>query len=253
MVLETNILPITQKIILRYYIKMEHLFKELDFSENGGVVLDLSTGAIEGLKKMPVDIFDSIYLGEACNHALVLCVDVRNFSEFLCSQPEEIVFKLIKEFTSNLLSCINHFGYGCSYYKLMGDGALVIWDEANEASVNEALYIFDSYTAFLDDELFKSFGGLGLGGALVEEKVFKYEISAEVSQLKYRDYVGYGINLACRLQELAGKDELVINENLAKIGVPFRIDKSPKIMRELRILKGLKKEDRKRVLFYDNS
>jgi len=245
-------LPITQKIILRYYIKMEHLFKELDFSENGGVVLDLSTGAIEGLKKMPVDIFDSIYLGEACNHALVLCVDVRNFSEFLCSQPEEIVFKLIKEFTSNLLSCINHFGYGCSYYKLMGDGALVIWDDTNETSVTEALNIFDSYSEFLKEDLFKPFDALGLAGALAEEEVFKYEISAEVSQLKYRDYVGYGINLACRLQTLASANELVFNEKLAKSGkVPFKVDTSPEIIKELLILKGLKEDDRRRVLFYD--
>ena len=220
-------------------------------SVNRHVSLNLDASAINGLKKMPVDMFDGVYLGEAHNYALVLCVDVRNFSNFLTAHQDDTVFKLIKEFTSNLLSCINQFGYGCSYYKLMGDGALVIWDEANEASVNEALYIFDSYTAFLDDELFSSFNGLGLGGALVEEKVFKYEISAEVSQLKYRDYIGYGINLACRLQELAGKDELVINETLAKYGaVPFRIDKSPKKLKELRSYKGLKEDDRKQILFY---
>ena len=218
-----------------------------------GISLELDKAAMAGLKKMPVDIFDDIYLGEVHNNALVLCVDVRNFSDFLCSQEEDIVFQLIKAFTSNLLSCINQFGYGCSYYKLLGDGALIIWDEANEDTINEALSLFEAYTEFVDEELFKPHEKLGLGGALVVDEVYKYEMSAELSQLKYRDYVGYGINLACRLQNLAESDELVINENLAKIGVPFRIDKSPKIMRELRILKGLKKEDRKRVLFYDNS
>ena len=220
-------------------------------SANKNISLHLDVGAIKGLKKMPVDIFDGVYLGEVHNYALILCVDMRNFSDFLTHNQDETVFKLISEFTSNLLSCINQFGYGCSYYKLMGDGALIIWDEANENSVNEALYIFDSYTAFLDDELFSSYSDLGLGGALVEEKIYKYEISAEVSQLKYRDYIGYGINLACRLQELAGKDQLVINETLAKYGgVPFRIDKSPKKLKELRSYKGLKENDRKQVLFY---
>ena len=60
----------------------------------------------------------------------------------------------------------------------------------------------------MDEELFKPYPGLGLAGALVMDKVFKYEISAEASQLKYRDYVGYGINLACRLQGLARRGRI---------------------------------------------
>jgi hypothetical protein len=238
---------------------------------NKNITLVLDPSAVKGLKKMPVDMFDGVYLGEAHNRALVLCVDVRNFSDFLRSQEEllrpfdglglaealvdekdDTVFNLIREFTSNFLSCVNQCGYGCSYYKLLGDGALVIWDEANEQSVNEALAVFDTYTDFVNEELFKPFKGLGLAGALVEEKVVKYEISAEVSQLKYRDYVGYGINLACRLQALAGADELILNETLADSGfVPFRTDSSRSILKELRGLKGLKDHDRERVLFYD--
>ena len=231
---------------------LDILINELDATGNKSVNLELDHGAVEGLKKMPVDMFDGVFLGKAYTSALVLCVDVRNFSDFLCSQPDDIVFKLIKEFTSNLLSCINQFGYGCSYYKFLGDGVLVIWDETNENSINEALYVFDSYTAFLDEELFKPFDALGLAGALVQEKVFKYEISAEVSQLKYRDYVGYGINLACRLQALAGADELVLNDTLAQSGViPYKVDKSPERMKDLHLFKGLKEDDRQHVLFYD--
>ena len=217
-----------------------------------GVELDLS--ALAGLKKMPVDIFDDVYLGEVKEKALVLCVDVRNFSDFLCSNDEGDVFKLIKDFTSNLLSCVNQFGYGCSYYKLMGDGAIVIWDETDETAVAGALEVFDSYTVFLNEELFKPYPGLGLAGALVMDKVFKYEISAEASQLKYRDYVGYGINLACRLQALAAADELVINRNLAATGlVPCRNNSCEDGLTELRALKGLKEEDRDAVLLYDRS
>jgi hypothetical protein len=244
---------------------------EQNFLKSRNVTLVLDPSAVKGLKKMPVDMFDGIYLGEAHSKALILCVDVRNFSDFLRSQEElfkpfdglglsevlvdekdDTVFHLIKEFTSNFLSCVNQCAYGCSYYKLLGDGALVIWDETNDQSVNEALSVFDTYTDFVNEELFKPFKGLGLGGALVEEKVVKYEISAEVSQLKYRDYVGYGINLACRLQALAGANELILNEALVGSGsVPFRIDKSSHIMKELRSLKGVKDHDRERVLFYD--
>jgi len=220
-------------------------------SEGGGACVELDASALAGLKKMPVDVFDDVYLGAVKPDALVLCVDVRNFSDFLCSHDEDTVFALIKDFTSNLLSCVNQFGFGCSYYKLMGDGAIVIWDEATADSVTEALTVFDTYTEFVDEELFKPYPALGLAGALVVEKVFKYEISAEASQLKYRDYVGYGINLACRLQALAGKDELVLNERLAAGGlVSSRADSSPGPVADLRALKGLKDEDRARVLFY---
>ena len=214
--------------------------------------IELDIGAIEGLKKMPVDMFDGVYLSESCENALILCVDLRNFSLFVHAQEDEVVSKLIKDFTSNLLSCINQFGYNCSYYKFLGDGVLVIWDETSEETINEALSIFDTYTEFLGEDLFKSYSALGLGGALVEEKVFKYEISAEVAELKYRDYVGYGINLACRLQGLAGIDVLILNEKLVKSrGIPFRVDESQLVLKELQLLKGLKENDRKQLLLYN--
>jgi hypothetical protein len=231
---------------------MGSLIRDDLYPKARGLSLELDPNAIDGLSKMPVDMFDGVYLGKAYNNALVLCVDVRNFSDFLCTQKENTVFKLIKEFTSNLLSCINQFAYGCSYYKFLGDGALVIWDETNVDSINEAISIFVSYTDFLNEELFKPFDGLGMGGALVEEEVFKYEISAEVSQLKYRDYVGYGINLACRLQSLAGVNELVLNEMLAHSEmIPYTVNKTPKMLKDLRSYKGLKEADRNQVLFYD--
>jgi len=228
-----------------------NLINELDSTDktNRGLILDI--GAIEGLKKMPVDVFEGTYLGKVYNNALVLCLDIRNFSDFLCKNDDNTVFKLIKEFTSNLLSCINQFGYGCSYYKLMGDGVIVIWDETKEQPVKEALSIFNLYTEFLNEELFRQYDSLSLAGALVTEKVYKFEISAELSELKYRDYIGYGINLACRLQTLASADELILNEILANTGlVQYRIDEKPGVKRDLLLLKGLKDEDRKRALLY---
>jgi len=232
---------------------MDHsLIHELDTTEKKSLGLILDIGAIEGLKKMPVDVFEGTYLGQVHKTALILCLDIRNFSDFLCNNDDDAVFKLIKEFTSNLLSCINQFGYGCSYYKLMGDGVFIIWDETKSDSITEALNIFDLYTEFLNVELFKSHKALSLAGALVSEKVYKFEISAELSELKYRDYVGYGINLACRLQTLASANELVLNERLVKTGsVPYRIDETQKMHNDLMQLKGLLDEDRKRVFFYN--
>ena len=216
-----------------------------------GKELELDTSVYQGLRKMPVDIFDNVYLDQVEPDALILVVDVRNFSNFLCNNREEDVFALIKDFTSNFLSCVNQFAFGCSYYKLMGDGAIIIWDDTNEKNIQEALQVFDTYCDFVNEELFTPYEGLGFAGALVSDKVFKYEISAEISQLKYRDYIGYGINLACRMQALAKKDELVINHKLASTGlVPYRSVKTKKASHELHLLKGLKEEDRQDILYY---
>ncbi|MEL3906325.1 MAG: hypothetical protein P1P65_04765 [Treponema sp.] len=217
--------------------------------DNGTVELDSST--LAGLKKMPIDIFDNVYLGDVKPNALILCVDVRGFSNFLCAHSEKTVFSLITSFTSNFLSCVNQFGYGCSYYKLLGDGALVIWDETNATTLGEAIMVFQTYTEFLEEELFSPYPELGLGGALVMEKVYKYEISAEASALKYRDYVGYGINLACRLQGLARKSELIINKNLAQLDAVTTIIKdAPGLVEEARRLKGVVDEDKETLYFY---
>ncbi|WP_051150683.1 hypothetical protein [Treponema pedis] len=224
----------------------------LDSLSAKDVPITLDTMTLDALSKMPVDIFDNIYLGETRPHSLILCIDVRGFSDFMCSYEEKTVFSLIKSFTSNLLSCINQFGYNCSYYKLLGDGALVIWDKLDGTAIKEAVDIFQTYMEFSHEELFKPYKNLSLGGALVLDTVYKYEISAEASQLKYRDYVGYGINLACRLQNLAAGGELIVCKKLVDIGAVYAKKKTePETLEKLKELKGLKPEDKDSLYLYN--
>jgi len=169
----------------------------------------------------------------------------------MCNNDETVVFGLIKSFTANFLSCLNQFGYNCSYYKLLGDGALVIWDKLDGVAIKEAVTVFTTYVEFTREELFKPYGNLAIGGALVLDKVYKYEISAEASQLKYRDYVGYGINLACRLQNLAAGGELIVSKKLVDIGAIYATkNMDPEVMKKLRALKGVKPEDREAIFLY---
>ncbi|MDR3167505.1 MAG: hypothetical protein LBT93_06130 [Treponema sp.] len=213
--------------------------------------IELDVSSLRALRKMPIDVFNGVYLGETKREALILCIDIRNFSVFLRENDEDAVFDLIKNFTSNFLSCVNQFGFNCSYYKLVGDGAIVIWDEATESHLVEAMTVFNEYREFLNEDLFVNTPILGLAGAMVLERVFKYEISAEASGLKYRDYVGYGINLACRLQTLADKNELIINKKLVvEKRVPVVEKDKSTLSHNIAFLKGLKDEDRERVYKY---
>lgn len=221
------------------------------FSNEKSIEVDLDT--FNALKKTPVDIFNNVYLSQTRPHALILCIDVRGFSDFMCSNDEEVVFSLIKSFTSNFLACINQFACNCSYYKLLGDGALVIWDKLDGTAIKEATTVFQTYTNFATEELFNGSNNLSLGGALVLDTVYKYEISAEVSQLQYRDYVGYGINLACRLQNLARGGQLIVCKKLVDLGAVFaKPYNDPDTLKKLRSLKGLKDEDKEAVFFYED-
>ncbi len=72
-----------------------------------------------------------------------------------------------------------------------------------------------------------------------------------MSSLKYRDYFGYGINLACRLQGIADKDRLIVNKILAnKKYFDTIVSKDEKLLKELNGLKGLKDDDKGAVYFY---
>ena len=229
----------------------DDIISELGINASGKDTVELDSLTLEALKKGPIDIFDNVYLGETRPHSLILCIDVRGFSDFMCNNDETVVFGLIKSFTSNFLSCLNQFGYNCSYYKLLGDGALVIWDKLDGVAIKEAVTVFTTYVEFTREELFKPYGNLAIGGALVLNKVYKYEISAEASQLKYRDYVGYGINLACRLQNLAAGGELIVSKKLVDIGAIYATKNTdPDLMKKLRALKGVKPEDREAIFLY---
>ncbi len=221
-------------------------------SSSEGDTVELDHLTLEALKKGPIDIFDNVYLGETRPNSLILCIDIRGFSDFMCNNEEGEVFSLIKSFSSNFLSCINQFGYNCSYYKLLGDGALLIWDKLDGVAIQEAVTVFTTFIEFADEELFKPYEGLSIGGALVLDKVYKYEISAEASQLKYRDYVGYGINLACRLQGLVSGGGLIVSKKLVDIGAIYgKKITDPETIKKLHALKGLKTDDKEALYLYE--
>jgi hypothetical protein len=112
---------------------------------------------------------------------------------------------LPEKYSQELLAAVN--GYSASYYKLLGDGALVIYDrptprrgsmpgpfQASPGSGAEVAKKHDSRCA--------------LAGALTLDTLYKYEIF-ENARLEVPGLCRYGINIAFRLQSIAGPRELL--------------------------------------------
>jgi len=166
---------------------------------------------LDSMRKTPISFADGIY-GKEFIPALILCIDLRQFSDFARDNPKEKLINFLAKYTQELLATINLFSV--SYYKLLGDGALIIWDKPGKKQLEEAIKLFDLLRSVVQgigkDFCFPN----NIAGGIAQDEVYKYEIYAECSGLKYRDYIGYGINYVFRLQTFAESRELLCNRSI---------------------------------------
>lgn len=190
--------------------------------------------------RTPVSLRDDSY-EKGYHDALALSIDLRGFSSFARDSDRDLVASFLEKYSQELLAAVN--GYSASYYKLLGDGALVIWDEAEARYVEDCRELFRLLREVVSD-LAASYGSpCSLAGALTLDSLYKYEIFGECSGLKYRDYIGYGINIAFRLQSMAGPGELLASpavETCFALGAPLL---SPARKPPRGSIKGLRDED----------
>jgi class 3 adenylate cyclase len=183
----------------------------------GGEAVAVDAGVIREMVHTPVSLRDDRY-EKGYLEALALCIDLRGFSSFTMEAPRDHVTAFLEKYSQELLAAVN--GYSASYYKLLGDGAMVIWDKAEAYSLEACRDLFKLLREVVS-ELAGAYGcRCALAGALTYDELYKYEIFGECSGLKYRDYVGYGINIAFRLQSIAGPGELLASPSVdARFGL----------------------------------
>jgi class 3 adenylate cyclase len=209
-----------------------------ELESHEGVLVD--PDVIREMVRTPVSLRDDRY-EKGHVEALALCMDLRGFSSFTLEAKRDRVTSFLEKYSQELLAAVN--GYSASYYKLLGDGALVIWDtpQADDAAACQNLF---QLLREVVGEIAPTYGSrCALAGALTLGTLYKYEIFGECSGLKYRDYVGYGINTAFRLQSIAGPGEL-----LGSPGVNERFDFGAPLLEDARkpprsSLKGIRDED----------
>jgi class 3 adenylate cyclase len=187
------------------------LLDGFDLIETEDESMEVDRRVITSMRKTPISFADGSYEKEFLD-ALVLCIDLRGFSEYVRDKPKERVKDFLEKYTQELLATINLFPV--SYYKLLGDGALVIWDKADKVGLDQAVRLFELLRLVLrglcEDYEFPN----NIAGGIAYGEVYKYELFAECSGLKYRDYLGYGVNYVFRLQAFAESGELLANRSI---------------------------------------
>jgi class 3 adenylate cyclase len=213
--------------------------------EEGGESALVGPKVIREMLRTPVSLRDDRY-DKGYVEALSLCMDLRGFSSYALVADRDAMTGFLEKYSQELLAAVN--SYSASYYKLLGDGAIVIWDRPDDYSAEACLDVFRLLRDVVDEIAAAYRSPCALAGAITLDTLYKYEIFGECSGLKYRDYVGYGINIAFRLQSLAGPGELLAspaaNERFA-LGAPLL---APERRPPRGSIKGIRDEDREGIV-----
>ena len=187
---------------------------------------------------------DRIKLGGDKKNATVFFADIRGYTSFSEGRdPEEIIETLNGFFGEAVEHIVRHKGY---IDKFIGDCIMAVWGvpmtEEKDDAVNAVLcalaiqdMVRSSKRKFFRKDAERLRIGIGINtGAL---------IAGNLGSLQRMDYsvIGNTVNLAARLEGIAGPDEVIISQTTRdKLGDMFRLEKK----REVRI-KGI--EDSIRV------
>lgn len=148
----------------------------------------------------------------------VLFADLRGFSNWsMHAEPEqiyelyEVISEIIVEYPKDYL---------INYWKLLGDGIMLVWEVGNNEShtancaIGAAYELHKQYWYYQKDSLHQIPGGFGIavcGGYLTKFRSATFFESCVVS-----DYLGPVVNQASRLQSMAKAGEVLVNRRAEK-------------------------------------
>jgi len=216
-----------------------------DFEGDEGEPVLVEPSVLREMERTPVSFRDDRY-EKGYVDALVLSMDLRGFSSYALANDPALVTAFLEKYTQELLAAVN--GFRASYYKLLGDGALVIWDKADAEAMASCVELFGLLREVVDCLALDHGSVCALAGAATYGNLYKYEIFGECSGLKYRDYIGYAINCAVRLQSIARPGFLLGQSSLAPRFALTVPSLDPARKPPLASLKGILAEDYESIL-----
>jgi class 3 adenylate cyclase len=148
----------------------------------------------------------------------VLFADLRGFSTWSMHAEPEQIYELYEVISDRIAQFV--IDYPFNYWKLLGDGIMLVWEVNNNESWNAncaigaAYELHKKYWYYRKDSLHQIPEGFGIavcGGYLTKFRSATFFESCVVS-----DYLGPVVNQAARLQRLAKAGEVLVNRRAEK-------------------------------------
>lgn len=148
----------------------------------------------------------------------VLFADLRGFSDWsLNTAPEHTTefYDLISQGVVNMF-----INYRYDYWKLLGDGVMLIWEgksnesDAADAAIGAAHELHSRYFSFKEDAPYETPSGFGI--AICGGFVTKYQSRTFFETIILQDYIGPVVNQAARLQTLARPGQVLVNRRIRR-------------------------------------
>lgn len=149
----------------------------------------------------------------------VLFADLRGFSTWsLTTEPEQIaeIYEVISDRVAQML-----IDYPFDYWKLLGDGIMLVWQSRDNESttadraIGAAYELHKKYWSYREE----AFTGVpeGFGIAICGGYLTKFTSTTFFESCVVNDYLGPIVNQAARLQTLAKPGEVLVNKRVAKM------------------------------------
>ena len=180
----------------------------------------------------------------------VLFADLRGFSTWsLTTEPEQIseLYQVISDRAAQML-----IDYPFDYWKLLGDGIMLVWqlgdNESNTAdcTIRAAYELHNKYWYYRREAPYGVPKGFGI--AICAGSLIKFSSATFLEQCVVNDYLGPIVNQAARLQALAKPGQILVNKRVAKMSKDFRYtlkDVTDALEIKMENLKGLPQSERK--------
>lgn len=179
----------------------------------------------------------------------VLFADLRGFSTWsLTAEPEQIseLYEVISDRVAQML-----VDYPFDYWKLLGDGIMLVWQSGDtesitaDCAIGAAYELHNKYWHYRTKVPYGVPNGFGI--AVCAGSLIRFSSATFFEQCVVNDYLGPIVNQAARLQALAKSGEILVNKRVAKMSeddwYTFE-DVTNALKSEMKKLKGLPESER---------
>ena len=148
----------------------------------------------------------------------VLFADLRGFSDWSLKTAPEHTTELYDLISQGVVNMFVDYHY--DYWKLLGDGVMLIWEgnsnesDAADAAIGAAHEIHSRYFSFKENAPYETPSGFGI--AICGGFVTKYQSRTFFETIILQDYIGPVVNQAARLQTLARPGQVLVNRRIQR-------------------------------------